>query len=267
MNKNANSKNTSLWDNANLRRKKVNHNKRGGIVIMFCLTMIVLVSANLHAQSDSSSETPGAPVRRLTPDEAVELAIKNNLSIESSRINMETKRRASSLAWNQLIPSITVAGVLNRNNEAGSTIVTTPVPGTGTPMSMNGISGSLNPQFFVTDPIANPQWNIIGNIQISLTLNAALFDYFKLMKKDYEAGVISYDKAKMQLERDVRKAYHNILLLQENLALMRGSFANVERQVNMAQANYNAGLAPELTVLQARVARENMRLVIDQVEN
>jgi outer membrane protein TolC len=37
--------------------------------------------------------------------------------------------------------------------------------------------------------------------------------------------------------------------------------------VQMAQANYNAGLAPELTLLQARVARENMRPVIDQVEN
>jgi outer membrane protein TolC len=48
---------------------------------------------------------------------------------------------------------------------------------------------------------------------------------------------------------------------------MRGSYANVERQVQMAQANYNAGLAPELTLLQARVARENMRPVIDQVEN
>jgi len=35
----------------------------------------------------------------------------------------------------------------------------------------------------------------------------------------------------------------------------------------MAQANYNAGLAPELTLLQALVARENMRPTIDQAEN
>jgi len=69
------------------------------------------------------------------------------------------------------------------------------------------------------------------------------------------------------LERDVRKAYHSLLLLQENISLIRGSFENVERQVQMAQANYNAGLAPELVLLQARVARENMRPVIDQVES
>jgi outer membrane protein TolC len=58
-----------------------------------------------------------------------------------------------------------------------------------------------------------------------------------------------------------------MLLLQENITLMRGSFVNVERQVQIAQANFNAGLAPELTLLQAQVARENMRPVIDQVEN
>jgi outer membrane protein TolC len=58
-----------------------------------------------------------------------------------------------------------------------------------------------------------------------------------------------------------------MLLLQENIGLLRGSFTNAERQVQMAQANYNAGLAPELTLLQARVALENMRPIIDQTEN
>jgi outer membrane protein TolC len=35
----------------------------------------------------------------------------------------------------------------------------------------------------------------------------------------------------------------------------------------MAQANYRAGLAPELTLLQAQVARDNMKPTIDQAEN
>jgi len=65
----------------------------------------------------------------------------------------------------------------------------------------------------------------------------------------------------------VRKMYHSMLLLQENIALLRLSAENVDRQVQMAQANYNAGLAPELTLLQARVARENMRPAMDQAEN
>ena len=236
--------------------------------------IIVSLSVNMHAQSDlsaanpgeSSSETNGVSAKRLTPEEAVNLAVKNNMGLETSRVTMAAKKRANDYSWGYLIPNITLSSTLNRNNETGSTVVTAPY---GTPSgtaTLGGINGYLFPDIFAGE-IANPEWNIIGNIQISLTLSAALFDHFKRTRRDYEAGLIGYDKAKMQLERDVRKAYHNILLLQENITLMRGSFENVERQVQMAQANYNAGLAPELTLLQARVARENMRPLIDQVEN
>jgi len=208
---------------------------------------------------------------RVSLNEAVNLAIKNNLSLESSRTSLSTKKRASDLSWNQFIPNLTVAGNLIRDNEKSDpTIVSSPFPtGPGMPTNTKGISGNIYPSagLFVSDPIDVSQWHIVGNIQMSLSISAAMFENMKRLRIDYEGGLLSYDKAKAQLERDVRKAYHNILLLQENIALMRGSYANVERQVQMAQANYNAGLAPELTLLQARVARENMRPVIDQVEN
>jgi outer membrane protein TolC len=94
-----------------------------------------------------------------------------------------------------------------------------------------------------------------------------MFENMKRLQLDYEVGLLSYEKAKAQLERDVRKAYHNMLLLQENITLLYSSVENAERQVQMAQANFNAGLAPELVYLQAQVAKENMRPIIDQAEN
>jgi outer membrane protein TolC len=142
-----------------------------------------------------------------------------------------------------------------------------PIPGTGTPLTFNGISGTVNPQFFVSDPITLPQWHIAGSIQVSLNINVAMFENMNRLRLDYESGLLTYEKAKAQLERDIRKTYHNILLVSENVSLLRGSFENAERQVQMAQANFNAGLVPELTFLQAQVARENMRPIIDQAEN
>jgi len=79
--------------------------------------------------------------------------------------------------------------------------------------------------------------------------------------------MIGFAKAKAQLERDVRKAYNNMLLLQENISLLKENFDAAGRRVTMAQANYRAGLVPELTFLQAQVARENMKPAIDQAEN
>jgi len=230
----------------------------GGLKYSFCLAMLLLLCAGLQAQEEAEN----AHVR-VSLNEAVNLAIKNNLSLESSRTSLSTKKRASDLSWNQFIPNLTVAGILSRDNEVNT------VSGMA-PVDLSTIIPTMPPNtLYAVHPysVDAPQWHIVGNIQMSLTVSAAMFENMNRLRIDYEGGLISYDKAKAQLERDVRKAYHNILLLQENIALMRGSYANVERQVQMAQANYNAGLAPELTLLQARVARENMRPVIDQVEN
>jgi outer membrane protein TolC len=236
----------------------------GRLKILFCLTIFLLLCPNLTAQETAQTT---APPMMLSPGEAVRLAVKNNLALETSRASAATKRRASDLSWNQFIPNITLGGSLIRDNKQGTTSFTVPIPGTGIPFSYEGVSGVAGPQLFVSDKINMPQWHIAGTIQASVNINYAMFENMKRLQLDYESGLISYEKAKAQLERDVRKAYHNMLLLQENITLLRGSFENAGRQVQMAQANYDAGLAPELTLLQAQVARENMRPIIDQAEN
>ncbi|MDR2631859.1 MAG: TolC family protein, partial [Spirochaetaceae bacterium] len=59
-----------------------------------------------------------AETRVISPDEAVALAVKNNLTLESSRLSVETKKRKSDLSWNQFIPSVTVGGSLSADNKA-----------------------------------------------------------------------------------------------------------------------------------------------------
>jgi outer membrane protein TolC len=225
-----------------MNRKKLN--------VILIILLFIAGSVNLHAQQRAQGELTagrlpvgsGTPVR-ITPDEAVDMAIKNNLSLLSSQASLDTRKRASQYSWNQFIPELTAAGFLRRDN-----LVTT--AGTA-PYTVD-----------------LPQWSALGGtIQASFTVSPAMFENMRRLRLDYESGLIAYDKAKLQLERDIRKAYHNMLLLQENIALLRSAFENVERQMQMAQANYNAGLAPELTYLQARVGRENMLPVIDQAES
>jgi outer membrane protein TolC len=217
----------------------------GGLKIPFCLTIFLLLCANLQAQETTTTPT------LISPDEAVKIAVKNNLALESSRSSTAVKKRASDLSWNQFIPSVDVGGALIRLNEAPQGMTIPLPPAVGGPVSIPGGS----------------QWRAAGSISASLNFNVSMIEDMNRLRLDYEKGLISYEKARTQLERDVRKAYHNMLLLQENIALLRGSFDNAGRQVQMAQANYDAGLAPELTLLQAQVAMENMRPLIDQAEN
>jgi outer membrane protein TolC len=217
------------------------------LAVLLAVMLAVMLPLSVQAQSSA------APPLRLTPDEAVSLAIKNNLGLESSRVTTGTKKRASDLSWNQFIPGITVAGTLSRDNEK--------TEATAIDLSVFGLPGK-----FPISP-ALPQWHVVGSIQTSLNISLAMFENMRRLRLDYEGGLISYDKTKLQLERDVRKLYNSLLLTQAGIALLRENFEAAGRRVDMAQANYNAGLAPELTLLQARVAQENMKPAIDQAEN
>jgi outer membrane protein TolC len=115
--------------------------------------------------------------------------------------------------------------------------------------------------------ITAPQWHIATSFQISLNLSIAMIESMNRLRLDYEGGLLSYDKAVFQLERDVRKSYYQMLLVQENIKLQRESLLTAERQEATARANYQAGLAPELSLLQAQVSKENLRPTIEEAEN
>ena len=234
--------------------------------------------AEMLETAELSNEAEASAVVRLTPDEAVQQAIRNNLGLESSRVNLGTRHRASSLSWNQFIPSITAAGIINRNNEASTASGFIPID---MATVMDPLLGGVS-QIPGVPPMSFPSWqiygvypysvdlprsNVLGSLQVQMNINVAMFENMRRLRLDYEAGNLGYEKVRAQLERDVRKAYHNMLLIQENIDLLKGSFDNAQRQVEIAQANFNAGLAPELLLLQAQVARENLRPIIDQAEN
>jgi outer membrane protein TolC len=199
------------------------------------------------------TETQGAEnrnIRRITVDEAVELAIQNNLSLERERVALDTKKRKADLVWNQFLPELDVRGMLSRNNEKSE-----------------GMALPIGPNGSVVNIGATSQWSFNGTFSASLNFSFALIEGIRSIKLDYQAGLISYAKAQAQMERDIRKSYYQMLLLQENIALLRESFVNAERQVAMARANYNSGLVPQLTLFQAQVNRDTMKPAIDQAEN
>jgi outer membrane protein TolC len=210
----------------------------------------------------NAAGTQREPVR-LTPNEAVDMAIRSNLSLESARVSTSTKKRTMDLWWNQFIPNVTVAGSLIRDNERST------VSGVA-PVDLSTIIPSLpSDTLYGVYPysVKAPQWHVAGTIQASLVISYAVFEYVKQLRLDYQSGLIAYEKAKLQLERDIRKAYNNMTLLQASINLLRESYEAAGRRVEMARANYRAGLVPELSLLQAQVAMENMKPTIDQVEN
>jgi outer membrane protein TolC len=179
------------------------------------------------------------------------MAIENNLSLQVSGIELGTKKRKSDFSWNRFIPDVNLSGtVAGLNKEPVPMEIPLP-PMLGGPISL----GAAN------------QWNLMGDLSVSLNLNFALFEGMKNLKLDYQAGLISYEKAKQQLERDVRKTYNSILMMEAGIQLAKEGLSSAEQQVEMARVNYQAGLIPELSLLQAQVAMENLKPAIQEMEN
>jgi outer membrane protein TolC len=171
------------------------------------------------------------------------MAIQSNLNLETARIGLDIRKRKADYVWNQFIPSADVRGTLLRDNWATSTQI---APGM---------------------TLTLPQWHVNAQFSTSLNFSFALIEGMKSTRLDYDAGSISLDKAKLQIEQGVRKMYNSILLLEANLGLLNESYANTQRQAEIAESNYQAGLAPRLTMLQAQVAVGNMRPTVNDLEN
>ncbi|MDR1307429.1 MAG: TolC family protein [Treponema sp.] len=222
----------------------------------------LLVVPAVFSQEAAPEETPlgSAPrfeSRLISPDRAVEMAVENNLGLRRAQVENEAKRRAAQTPWNVFIPTVELSGTLGRLNKERQISGVEPVP---LPLSP-GIYG------VIPYSVDAPQWNLSAALSATLNLNIGTFVGMKKTIEEYHAGLVSVEKAKLQLERDVRKAYYSMLLAKEQIALLRESYRNADNRVTMAQANYRAGLIPEVSLLQAQVARENMKPQIDEAES
>jgi outer membrane protein TolC len=215
----------------------------GSAGFRFFIAAYILLGCICAAFAQEPPPAPAKEVLRLSPDEAVERAIKNNLDIEMARVDLDTRKRQSDLVWNQFLPNLNVQGKISRDNWAST--------------QGGGSYGSMT----------LPQWHVGGAFAISLPFNFALFEGIKTIKLGYEAGLAGFETARARMEREVRKLYNQILLLEANAALVQENYANTRRRAGIAEENFKAGLAPRLTWLQAQVAVENMKPTINDMEN
>lgn len=65
----------------------------------------------------------------------------------------------------------------------------------------------------------------------------------------------------------MKKAFYNILLAEQSLAVLRESEATVQRTVDDTQVQYKHGLASEYDLLTAQVQLSNLKPTILQTEN
>lgn len=220
---------------------------------IICFLLFAIVSTGfILAQDVAQTESKGNSIT-LTVDQAVDYANQNSKTLKSSAIDLEMKKRANDYKWNQLLPSVNVSATMSRSNE-----YTDPTAGIGE--MLNPLMQAMGQQGFpASEETEAKHWRAVGNVGISWNFSFALVDGLRLIRKQYEAGQITWDQTLRQNELQVRKLFYGLLLQQEGLALQQQSLENARLRAQQAQVNYRNGLIPELALLQAQVAYENQR--------
>jgi outer membrane protein TolC len=206
---------------------------------------------------------------RVDVDKAVELALDWNLGLKGEQLDLVKKRRAVRRVWNNFVPTVGVSATLGRMNVAPSGGGWVPFDGSGPITDPN--NGQLLPFATLGAGMAYGEmdispWSLSLGVNADLMLNLALFDGISATQLAYESGQISYEQARRKLERDVRKNFYNLLLMQQNRQLFVQQIEAAKDRYDQSEINFRNGLVPELSMLSAQVAWENLKPALEGMD-
>lgn len=171
---------------------------------------------------------------KLTVDEAVDFALKNNVSIERTEITLNGLKRSDNHSWNSVSPTISF-----------------------------GASSNI-PVDALSDKASDYTASFGINASISVSLTANLYTAMKTAKYNYEIGEISFEKAMRDVEYSVREAFYGLLYSKDNISLQEKNLEVARSQYQKNLSKYNQGRLSEIDVLSAEVAYKEK---IPTVEN
>lgn len=246
-------------------------------LIRFLAVFIAFASCGFAFAQESDSNKNEKLI--LTVEDAVNYALKNNQSLKSAAIDLEIKKRANSNSWNTFLPSASLSGTLARSNDI-DTIKSSIESSAAFPAFLQGAAyglegglkaaNSIDSSKLIDDIYGSEEaalWHPVGSLSFSWAFNAAMLKSISATKKQYEAGLISWEQSVRETEVNIKKMFYGILLAQENLKIQKESMRNAEARWHQAEINYRNGTVPRLSVLNSQVTYENMKPTILSAEN
>lgn len=178
---------------------------------------------------------------RLTLDEALDIALSENPTIKIAELEVQRYDYVKRQTWGALLPQISVGGTYTRS------IVKQEMA--------KGLSFGADNTLAATGDVALPLFA------------PAVYRTLKMNRVQAEAAVERARASRIDLTAEVKKAFFNILLAEQSLAVLRESEANVQRTVDDTRVQYENGLMSEYDLLTAEVQLSNLKPTILQTEN
>ncbi len=178
---------------------------------------------------------------RLSLQEAIDLALSENPTIKVADLEVERYDYVRKETLGNLYPSITASGTYTYA------------------VVKSEISKGLS--FGADNTIA-----AAAEVGLPLVM-PAVWRSIKMTKIQMENAVEQARASRIDMVNAVKKAYYNILLAEQSLAVLRSSEAMVSQTVEQTRVQYEHGLASEYNLLTAEVQLSNLQPSIIQTAN
>lgn len=179
-------------------------------VLIFCFSFFCFSQTNQN--------------QTLNVQDAVALALENNISIKRSKGSLETLERANKYSWNSVSPSVNASGNFNL------------------PLDSEKIDN----------------YAFGASVSVSMRLSPSVYTSVKNAKFNYEQGLISYDEAVKSVELNVRSSYYQILYAKENFSLLERNLETAKTRYELNLEKYNKGQLSEYDLLSAQYSYESL---------
>ncbi len=209
------------------------------ILAAFCLSAVA--SAEEGRQADIEQAAPGGELAaRVVPEtlsleQAIEIAIRCNPQVESSRQGMKAAEGQLAQALSYLQPRLNVSARRV------------------TPVDLPAFSFQS----------ADSSWETEFSLSQTLYTGGAIPQGIKASKSFQQGAKGAFRRTRQQIAFAVRQSYYGVLTAKEAVKVAREVMDSAEEHLRVAGLRYQAGIAPQFDVLaaEARVARVEQGLI------
>ena len=198
----------------------------------------------------------------LTVDEAVLQARAHNLSLATEDLKVAQKADEKNFSFNRLYPTISTNATVIHLNNLNMAQYAGLWDGIFGVLAKQSKANYVDSSVFTKQLTDDNNWNAALGINVQFLWSVAAFRGIAQTIIDYDNSVITRSAAEAKLDRDVRKAFYQLLALHEATGVLESQLKVAENRYKLAKLNFEAGLGSEIAMLQAEVALENRRPVV-----
>ena len=217
--------------------------KSKGRRLFLCL-MASIMAMGTKAQESVQTESVGT--LDLNLERAIEIALAENPTIKVADKDIELKKVADKEAWQALLPEVNVTGNLQHTILA-------------TEMKLGG------EKFKMGKDNAN---TVAAVATLSIPLFApTIYQNMKLTKTDIKLAQEKARSSRLDLIKQVSKAYYQALLAKDSYEVMQKSFKTSKQNYEVVEKKFNVGRVSEYDKITAEVQMRSMNSSLVSAQN